>query len=34
MSRLLDIIGSHPASRPALEGMGVPLSYGELRERV
>ena len=34
MSRLLDIIGSHPASRPALEGTGMMLSYGELCERV
>jgi long-chain acyl-CoA synthetase len=34
MSRLLDIIGSHPASRPALEGMGMMLSYGELCQRV
>ncbi|KJB92827.1 AMP-binding protein [Skermanella aerolata] len=34
MSGLLDIIGSHPASRPALEGMGMLLGYGELCEQV
>ena len=34
MSHLLDIISSHPASKPALDGMGMPQSYGELCERV